>query len=272
MLAICIKLILNYEEKMSKIILVYGLPGSGKSTLANKIFQKLENSTLINGDLLRKKFNDWDFTLDGRLRQANRMKKIASESKKQWVILDFVCPLKTYRDIINPDIKVYMNTISEGRYDDTNIIFEKSISKNDYSFNEFNSDHQCDLIVKNIQQFDWKKETVQMLGRWQPWHDGHLELFRRCLKKTGQVAIQIRDCQNWKDSNPFDFEKVKSNIINNLDLNGYVLGRDYIVQLVPNIVNITYGRKVGYTIEQEHFESNIEDISATKIRKKMGIN
>lgn len=67
-------------------------------------------------------------------------------------------------------------------------------------------------------------------------------------------------------------KKVKSNIINNLDLNGYVLGRDYIVQLVPNIVNITYGRKVGYTIEQEHFESNIEDISATKIRKKMGIN
>ena len=82
---------------MSKIILVYGLPGSGKSTIANKIFQKLESSIVLNGDQLRKEFNDWDFTLDGRLRQANRMKKIADESTKQWVILDFICPLVSYR-------------------------------------------------------------------------------------------------------------------------------------------------------------------------------
>ena len=59
---------------MSKIILVYGLPGSGKSTIANKIFQKLESSIVLNGDQIRKEFNDWDFTLNGRLRQANRMK------------------------------------------------------------------------------------------------------------------------------------------------------------------------------------------------------
>ena len=111
-----------------------------------------------------------------------------------------------------------------------------------------------------------------MLGRWQPWHDGHLELFKRCLKKTGQVCIQVRDCQNWEDSNPFNFEVVKSNIIKNLDANDFILGSDYIIQLVPNITNITYGRKVGYKIEKEYFNNAIEDISATKIRKKMGFN
>lgn len=176
---------------MSKIILVYGLPGSGKSTIANKIFQKLESSIVLNGDQIRKEFNDWDFTLNGRLRQANRMKKIADESTKQWVILDFICPLVSYRNIINPDVKIFMNTISESRYNNTDKIFEKTLEENDYNFDDYNSDYQSDLIIKKIQKFDWKKETVQMLGRWQPWHDGHLELFKRCLKKTGQVSIQV---------------------------------------------------------------------------------
>ena len=56
--------------------------------------------------------------------------------------------------------------------------------------------------------FDWKKPTVQMLGRWQPWHDGHQELFKRCIKKTGQVIIQVRDVQGTNDKNPFDWDTV----------------------------------------------------------------
>ena len=60
-----------------------------------------------------------------------------------------------------------------------------------------------------------EKETVQMLGRWQLKYDGHLQLFKRALSKTGQVCIQIRDCQNWDNSNPFNFEEVKENIVSN---------------------------------------------------------
>ena len=60
--------------------------------------------------------------------------------------------------------------------------------------------------------FDWKKPTVQMLGRWQPWHDGHQELFKRCIKKTGQVIIQVRDVQGTNDKNPFDWDTVCKNI------------------------------------------------------------
>lgn len=256
---------------MSKIILVCGLPGSGKSTLANKIFQKLEDSEVINGDFVRKKFNDWDFTELGRERQAKRMSELGKASQKQWVILDFICPKEKYRKLIQPNITVHMNTIEKSRYSDTDQFFEKPENNVDYDFKDFNSDTQSDLIVKNLQTFNWKKETVQMLGRWQPWHDGHLALFRKCLNKTGQVCIQVRDCQNWDDSNPFNFEEVKRNIIKGLSNKGYTLGKEYIIQLVPNIVNITYGRKVGYKIEQEHFDKQIEYISATKIRKQMGL-
>ena len=118
--------------------------------------------------------------------------------------------------------------------------------------------------------FDWKKPTVQMLGRWQPWHAGHQELFKRCFKKTGQVIIQVRDTHKKSDiNNPFDWSSVCQNIENGLMKDGFKRGIDYDIMLVPNIVNITYGRKVGYLIEEEKFDANIEKISATKIRDKL---
>lgn len=165
---------------MAKIILIFGLPGSGKTTLANKIFQKLENSKTISGDYVRQKFKDWDFSESGRARQANRMKEVAIKSKKQWVILDFVCPRNEYRKVINPDITIYMDTIESSRFENTNKLFEVPLEPVDYHFKVFDSDNQSDTIIKKLQTFDWKKETVQMLGRWQHWHDGHLELFKRC--------------------------------------------------------------------------------------------
>ena len=121
-----------------------------------------------------------------------------------------------------------------------------------------------------MKKFDWKKPTVQMLGRWQPWHEGHQELFKRCFKKTGQVIIQVRDTHKENDiNNPFDWNSVCQNIENGLMKDGFKRGIDYDIMLVPNIVNITYGRKVGYLIEEEKFDANIEKISATQIREKL---
>jgi hypothetical protein len=122
--------------------------------------------------------------------------------------------------------------------------------------------------------FDWKKPTVQMLGRWQPWHDGHQALFKRCIAKTGQVAIQVRDVQgasggDGQDDNPFDWDEVCKNIEAGLLQDGFKRGQEYEIMLVPNIVNITYGRGVGYTFEEEVFDSSITEISATKIRQKL---
>ena len=116
--------------------------------------------------------------------------------------------------------------------------------------------------------FDWRKETVQMLGRWQPWHAGHRALFDRAIAKTGQVCIMIRDCEGWHDSNPFKREEVENFI--HADLKDKYEGK-YIIVFVPNITNITYGRNVGYKIENEVFDEDTHSISATEIRKQMGL-
>lgn len=117
--------------------------------------------------------------------------------------------------------------------------------------------------------WDNQKPTVQMLGRWQPWHDGHLALFRRAVEKTGQVAIMVRDVGG-TESNPFDFIDVKNRIIDSLHKAGYKHQKEFMILLVPNIVNITYGRDVGYVFEQEIFDDETHSISATKIRKELG--
>ena len=112
--------------------------------------------------------------------------------------------------------------------------------------------------------WDDKLPTAQMLGRWQPWHEGHQKLFVEILKKTGQVNIMVRDVKGVGD-NPFDFETVKSNII--LALKEY---KNRIkISLVPNITNICYGRGVGYKIEEIVLDEKTQQISATKIREQM---
>ena len=113
-------------------------------------------------------------------------------------------------------------------------------------------------------KWDNKKPTAQMLGRWQPFHDGHYTLFKEIIKKTGQVCIQIRDVQG-VDDNPFDFETVKKNIFEALkDYKGR-----FQITLVPNITNICYGRGVGYKIEEVVLDEKTQQISATKIRAQM---
>ena len=119
-----------------------------------------------------------------------------------------------------------------------------------------------------------KNPQCKCLGRWQPWHDGHQALFKRCVAKTGQVIIQVRDVQGssggvGQEDNPFDWETVCKNIEEGLSRDGFKKGVDYEIMLVPNIVNITYGRGVGYVFEEEVFEDSITNISATKIREKL---
>ena len=123
--------------------------------------------------------------------------------------------------------------------------------------------------------FDWNKPTVEMLGRWQPWHNGHTELFKRALEKTGQVCIMYRDVGGvsagieGQDDNPFIFEEVKKKVVESLSHQGYQEGREYIFIKVPNIVDISYGRGVGYTFTEHNLGDEIHKISATKIRKEL---
>jgi hypothetical protein len=128
--------------------------------------------------------------------------------------------------------------------------------------------------------FDFKKPTVQMLGRWQPWHDGHTKLFEKALTLTGQVVIMVREVYGFEgdagagrtadqSDNPFGEIAVIDGIKKGLGEAGYEEGREYFIMAVPNIVDISYGRGVGYTFTEHDLGEDVHSISATKIREQM---
>ena len=285
---------------MTQRILIMGLPGSGKTYLAKALKQYFEtNGDLMkinphrvltyegipgpgfmrvgvdwfNADDIRKKYNDWDFSNAGRIRQSLRMFQFAVECTGEFVICDFVAPLVEMRNNFKADWTIWVDTIKEGRYEDTNKAFIPP-EQYDFRVTEQNCEKWAEFIGEHIladrrrPTFDWQRETVQMLGRWQPWHDGHRALFERLITRTGQVIIQVRDVQGWQGSNPFEVAKVKSFIRRDLDP---IYQGQYEIQVVPNIVHIGWGRGVGYTHGEETFDDAVADISATKIRKELGL-
>ena len=278
---------------MTQRILIMGLPGAGKTMLAGALKKYLEehgeisygralnehigslNATVnwFNADDIRRKYNDWDFSNDGRIRQSIRMFQFSMEAGGDYVICDFVAPLVEMRNNFKADWTIWVDTIREGRYADTNAAFVEP-EHYDFRVTEQDCEKWAEFIGQHIIDnrrrpvFDWKKETVQMLGRWQPWHAGHRALFERAVSKSGQVIIQVRDCQGWQGSNPFEVDRVKSFIRRDLDP---IYQGQYEIMLVPNITEIVYGRDVGYKITQETFTDEIHNISATKIRKAMGL-
>ena len=131
-----------------KKILIIGLPGAGKTTLALELKKKLKASWL-NADKVRKKFNDWDFSRKGVLRQAKRMKSLAKKSKKSFVIADFICPYEEGRKIFKPDYLIWMNTIKRGRLSTFNKTFQKP-KKFYFKINNKNAKLYSKTISKKI--------------------------------------------------------------------------------------------------------------------------
>jgi hypothetical protein len=269
-----------------------GLPGSGKTYMAEALKKYLEkhgtradygemlpiagfNATVtwFNADDVRRKYNDWDFSKEGRIRQSLRMLEFAVASLTDYVICDFVAPIPEMRNNFKADWTIWMDTIEEGRFEDTNKMFVPP-EVYDFRVTEKNAEKWAEFVGSHIidrrrrPTFNWQKESALLLGRYQPWHAGHRALFERAIAKSGQVIIQVRDCQGWNDSNPFEFEKIKSFIKQDLDP---IYQGQYEIMLVPNITEIVYGRDVGYKITQETFTDEIHAISATKIRAAMGL-
>ena len=133
-----------------KIILVMGLPGAGKTTLAEELAPKLKAKRL-NADEVRKEANDWDFSEEGRKRQAKRMADFALKLKNQgnYVVADFICPTPEARKLFPADFVIWVDTIKEGRFDDTNQMFVKP-EKYDFHVTTQDAKFWADKIIKEI--------------------------------------------------------------------------------------------------------------------------
>ena len=137
-------------------ILIMGLPGSGKSTLAEPLAKQLQG-VWVNADAVRKEYDDWDFSLEGRIRQANRMRYISDGivMAGKTAVADFICPTREARMQFDPDYIVWLDTIKRGRYDDTNKMFEPpELNIVNYHVKEWFTDTHAQLseIVKNWTQ------------------------------------------------------------------------------------------------------------------------
>ena len=134
-----------------KIILIMGLPGSGKTTLANELATLLKAKRL-NADEVRKEANDWDFSDEGRKRQSKRMAEFALKLKKEGnnVIADFICPTPEARALFPSDYIIWVDTIKEGRFDDTNKMFVKP-EKFDFHVTTQDAKNWAPKILKEIQ-------------------------------------------------------------------------------------------------------------------------
>lgn len=247
-----------------------GLPGSGKTWLAKELKERI-NAIHLNADEVRATINsDLGFDISDRVEHARRMGETARLIAKQGVapvIVDFVCPTNETRSAFGkPDILVWMDTIIEGRYEDTNKMF---IEPKDFDIrfhsHELDAGQKASEIVSLFGLHDWSAPTTLMLGRYQPWHEGHHALYEEAGKRTDQVLLGVRNTYKTSAKDPLTFDEVKSYIAKDSFMDGSMVLR------LPNITNIVYGRDVGYKIEQVKLGDEIEAISATEKRKEMGI-
>jgi adenylylsulfate kinase len=250
------------------IIQIIGLPGAGKTALATALCDRI-NAIHFNADEVRADLNsDLGFTAEDRIEQARRMGALARLTSKQGYItvVDFICPTEETREAFGkPDILIWVNRIEEGRYEDTNKAWVNPTNADLVVLEGSTVEQEVDDVIKTFGLHDWRKPTTLMLGRYQPWHEGHHALYAEAGKRTEQVMLGVRDTQGTSEKDPLSFNEVKGYIAKDS-----VMDKAMIIK-VPNITNIVYGRDVGYKVEQVKLGDEIEAISATQKRKEMGI-
>jgi len=250
------------------IIQIIGLPGTGKTTLAAELADRI-NAIHLNADYVRSTINsDLGFTLEDRIEHSRRLGEIARMLAGQGhhVVVDFICPTKETREAFgNPDKIIWMRRTPVRNFDDTTLMWQDPI-KFDLAFNDdIELEQKVKIAIWDFQLHDWREPTTLMLGRYQPWHEGHHALYEEAGKRTKQVMLGVRDTYKTSEKDPLKFDQVKSYI--NQDP---YMEKAMIIKM-PNITNIVYGRDVGYKIEQVELPAEIQAISATQKRKEMGI-
>lgn len=243
-----------------------GLPGSGKTTLCKAVAERTPIIHLNADDVRFDLSSDLGFTLKDRLEQARRMGAMARLLSRQGhvVMVDFVCPTEETRQAFGKADKViWMRRVTESRYEDTNKLWE-SPTTCDLNFDvTIELETAVKFVLLECGLPDWKAPTTLMLGRYQPWHEGHQALWEKANERTDQVLIAVRDTHGTSEKDPLTHTQVSETIRSGLP--------SPFIMRVPNITNIVYGRDVGYKIEQVDLGAEIHAISATNKRKEMGL-
>lgn len=243
-----------------------GLPGSGKTTLAELVVPKLK-AVWFNADAVRQEINkDLGFKEEDRLEHSRRMGKMCEFASKYgtFSVADFVCPTERAREVFNADYIVWVDRIKEGRFEDTNKMFEEPKNA-DLVLREGTPEEWLKKVLKMVQPELWDNQspTALLIGRYQPFHIGHKTLVEEAIRRTGQCCIALRDVGGIDDSNPYNFHDVKREI----EAACAEFGNKIKVVELPNITDVFYGRGVGYNIEQLELSKELQKVSATKIRK-----
>lgn len=251
------------------IIQIIGLPGSGKTALALALKERI-NAIHLNADEVRSTVNsDLGFSDRDRVEQARRMGEMARLISKQNVapvVVDFVCPTDETRAAFGkPDLLVWVDRIKEGRFEDTNKMWQEPSKFDIRILDGYTIQQEVDTVIQAGSLFDWSAPTTLQLGRYQPWHEGHQALKEEAHKRTSQVLIGVRNTYGTSDKDPLKYDEVENYIRQDNPF------KDTMVLRLPNITNIVYGRDVGYKIEQIDLGAEIHAISATKKRSEMDI-
>lgn len=176
---------------MTRRILVMGLPGAGKTTFTQDLVRRLminHSVKWFNADAVREEYNDWDFSPEGRLRQVQRMRDLADKSGAEFAICDFVCPTEEYRKVFNADIVIWLDTIPEGRFDDTNRLFEPPTNYSYRIRNWHNNEKTLDLVLLDLSMFrDTNKRSIVKAISWRLL--GTIDTFLLTWLVTGEVHI-----------------------------------------------------------------------------------
>jgi adenylylsulfate kinase len=251
-----------------KKLLIMGLPGTGKTTLSIELAKAL-GGVHFNADEIRKEINkDLKFSVEDRLEQARRMGVLCDIVTRsgQFAVADFVCPTRATRAAFGDALIIWVNRTPCRDFADTTKLFEAPDDADIVVTDEGSALYWANQIKKKIiPTFNSKAPTAFMLGRYQPFHDGHKNLIAEAINRVGQACIAIRDTQGTDEKNPFNNEEVEANIRKGMvEYEG-----KYTIIRVPNITNIFYGRDVGYKIEQIDLDKTLQNISATKIRNEI---
>lgn len=239
-------------------VLVMGRPNAGKTTFSKVLAQAL-GTTVIDADEVRREANDWDFSIEGRERQATRMREKA-DAVGGVVVANFVCPTERTRAIFQPHYLIFLYSPDSSPYADTDALFEAPqfydwCVRSYYDYERIRD--RADDVLRGLPQ-------GYMIGRFQPWHIGHQQIAEEAIRRHGLVTIHVRAAQR-SESNPHNFASVRRRIDAAMASRG-VPRRAYRVEHAANVAGVYYGRDVGYTVERVHLKPEIEAVRASDIR------